>query len=289
MAGAVCAPERPMVSSALRAHDDRIDAVDEQLRRLDDELARIRSLLAAAQRDVTGHRQGAAGEVARPPAAPVAPGVTTTPFSERPAPSDVPDGSKNDRGGVRSLRSEVGSALLTGALVALGLIFALSSLPTLVGYMPLVVRGGSMGDAAPTGSLVLAKPIDPHEIDPGDVIVVGNPNRESQFLHRVTRVAEKDGRLLVLTKGDANKRADPNWYEVSGPVPSPVHVLPYLGFAVALISTPLGWILLVLLPAGLTCAACVRWIWRDRPRPTARPAEPPELGPVPDHAQPRLA
>jgi hypothetical protein len=35
---------------------------------------------------------------------------------------------------------------------------------------------------------------------------------------------------------------------------------------VAVLTTPQGWLLFVLLPGALTCASIIRWIWSRQPQ-----------------------
>ncbi|MDH4171941.1 MAG: hypothetical protein OEW42_20350, partial [Acidimicrobiia bacterium] len=43
------------------------------------------------------------------------------------------------------------------------------------GYRPVVIQTGSMGDAAPAGSLVIAAPRDAADVAAGDVLVMRRP------------------------------------------------------------------------------------------------------------------
>jgi len=57
-------------------------------------------------------------------------------------------------------------------LVTLASALATAVVPRLLGYGTLVVQGASMGDAAPVGSLVIARWTEAGDVAPGDVILI---------------------------------------------------------------------------------------------------------------------
>ncbi len=155
-------------------------------------------------------------------------------------------------------------ALFLVALLGLAAVLAVALLPSLFGYGSLVVRGGSMGAALPTGSLVVGRWVDGNEIEPGDVILMQEQDPGGQAvpkLHRIITVETRDGQRVVETKGDANDSPDPLLYVLPDRVLTPAYHLPYLGFLVGFLKTPLGWVLLILMPCGLLLLDALRRIW----------------------------
>ena len=68
-------------------------------------------------------------------------------------------------------------------MIVLGLIVAV---PHLLGYEQYVVVSGSMEPAIPVGSLVMAKPVKPAELQVGDVIVFYTERHiDTPVTHRV--------------------------------------------------------------------------------------------------------
>ena len=118
----------------------------------------------------------------------------------------------------------------------LGLIVAV---PHLLGYEQYVVVSGSMEPAIPVGSLVMAKPVKPAELQVGDVIVFYTERHiDTPVTHRVVenRIDERE----VITKGDANAANDinPVLYEnIDGKV---ARHIPRIGFMVGLFGTVMG-------------------------------------------------
>lgn len=140
-------------------------------------------------------------------------------------------------------------------LVSVLIVLALAVAPALIGFNTLVITSGSMGETAPTGSVVVARPVPPADIRVGMVVLLqmeaDSSGQPPPVLHRVIEVQRNDGVVTVRTKGDANAAADPEAHEIRGSTFTPVYVLPYVGRAVAVVGTPLGWFAFVLLPATL--------------------------------------
>lgn len=123
------------------------------------------------------------------------------------------------------------------ALVA-SLAAALSThlLPTVV------VGGGSMEPAISRGSLIVLERI--HEDDgvaPGDIVTVRAANG-ILVTHRVTRSISLAEGWHVELRGDANPTPDPVLVPTAAVVGRVAVSLPYVGYLVALLATPLGWL-----------------------------------------------
>lgn len=163
------------------------------------------------------------------------------------------------------------------ALLALAGALSVAALPRLLGYGTLVVNGGSMSEAYPNGSLVIARWTAAEDVELGDVIVVQEETDDGPArpkIHRVVSLDEEGGRVLAQTRGDANRTPDPELYILPERVLTPVRSLPYLGFVVGFTATPLGWLVLVFLPASALCLAILRRIWKDDDRRGSRRAPP---------------
>jgi signal peptidase I len=153
--------------------------------------------------------------------------------------------------------------LLSVMVPALGAIVAGRAL----GYGALVVRAGSMGHAYPLGSLTFTRPADAADVEVGDVVLarMSRDSGDMALLHRIVSTDESQGRVVVRTRGDANRSRDPGRYVLPDRVPVATTRIPYLGYLVTLISTPLGWALFVVLPAAALTAGTLVRIWSPRP------------------------
>lgn len=85
-----------------------------------------------------------------------------------------------------------------------------SEVPSVGGYLPLIVLTDSMYPKIQSGDLIICHTAEPEEIAEGDVIAFFDPagNGTSVVTHRVIEVTEEDGGLAFRTQGDANNAAD---------------------------------------------------------------------------------
>lgn len=178
--------------------------------------------------------------------------------------------SPTGSGIARRLRQVPGAAVtVVLSLVVIGLLALLGA--RLAGYEPLVIRSGSMGEAVPTGSLVLTEDRPPTAIGIGDIVVIDPPGPAAPRMHRVIALRQHDGATIVRTKGDANPTADVGRAVLPTAVPAPALVIPRLGFVMAAVGSRGG----LLLTAGVAVAIVglsLLWaLWR---------APEPEPGPV---------
>ena len=135
---------------------------------------------------------------------------------------------------------------LQGGLLAvvLGLIasYAVAALFFHVRVSPVLT--GSMKPAYAPGDVILTRPVDVHTLRPGDIAVFAPPGEATAYAHRVTSVTDKNGSIVVTTKGDANRAADPWHAKLNGStVPKVIGTLPALGY-------PMTWMHARWLPAA---------------------------------------
>lgn len=151
------------------------------------------------------------------------------------------------------------SSLLFFTFLAL-LLFIITA-PHLWGFSFLMVMGGSMSPALPSGSVAMVQPVDVSEIEVGDIIAY-QPRHVGSTLttHRVVDVIRQEGDISFQTAGDNNEFGDKN------PVPSDrvmgkmqFHV-PFLGYIIYFLKQPMGYILLVGLPAIIIVILEIRGI-----------------------------
>jgi signal peptidase len=114
-----------------------------------------------------------------------------------------------------------------------------------------VVVSGSMEPTIHTGSVAFVKPVSPSAVKKGDIIAFTSPsNSKDTILHRVDSISSTDP-LLFKTKGDNNNA--PDLWDVMGVGVKGVYfgAIPYLGNAAAFVRQPLGFSLIIILPAVL--------------------------------------
>ena len=104
--------------------------------------------------------------------------------------------------------------LITASLVAItSTIVVVTALA--IGYRPVVILTGSMGDTAPPGSLIVAEPRPADTIDVGDIVVMRRPG-EPLITHRVIEIETNGNSRFAITQGDANEAPDAAPYPLNG-------------------------------------------------------------------------
>jgi signal peptidase I len=157
------------------------------------------------------------------------------------------------------------SALALAAGVAFGAVLVV---PALAGWQRYVIVTGSMTGTYDRGSLVLDDVVPVASLERGDVITY-RPPRESGVDHLVTHriygiARGPHGQQVFRTKGDANPVPDPWTFTLGGPRQARVRAgVPYVGFAVSLLSDRRARMLLVGLPAALIALASLAGLWRE--------------------------
>jgi signal peptidase len=165
------------------------------------------------------------------------------------------------------------------AICVFGTLVVLAIGPRIIGYSSFVVYGGSMEPTVPKGSVAVGQPVQPNDIEVGDVIVYKVPGSSLPTLHRVVELDESGGVVRARTKGDANEAHDPTEVLLTGQGSRLVYSVPYIGYILHAPRSAWSENLFLRLPA-LALAAFVLWsIWK--PERKAR------LQPVSVEAQPR--
>jgi len=152
--------------------------------------------------------------------------------------------------------------LVIAFLVAIALLFIVSAFPITGNIKVLSVLSGSMDPAIHTGSIVVVKPVSTYKI--GDIITFG-PNTKTQIptTHRIYDMKVIEGKLQYITKGDANNAPDQKVVlkeEILGKV---LLDIPYLGFAVDFTKKPIGFILIIGVPAVAIIADEIKKIFKE--------------------------
>lgn len=152
------------------------------------------------------------------------------------------------------------TALVSGAvLVVLALV---------VGYRPVIITSGSMGDAAPTGSVIIASPVDAVEV--GDVLVMRR-DESATITHRVEEIEQQGGDRYALTKGDANETRDVDPYPLGDEELVARWTIPHLGTVFALVNDPATRLAMITMVMIILVGAALGRIWLG-PQTTSSPS-----------------
>ena len=142
----------------------------------------------------------------------------------------------------------LGLMLLAGTGTALGV----AVFPLVTGGSALAVLSGSMTPGLPVGAMAFVLPVEPTSIEPGDVITFQRaPDAPELVTHRVLAVDDTSGVPVFTTKGDANEDADIDPVPASAVRGELWLGVAHLGRLSALLHSPKGAGLLVV----LVCAA----------------------------------
>jgi len=146
-------------------------------------------------------------------------------------------------------------------LVVIGLaaiiIFSFFYRPTVLGgntrYEP--VLSGSMEPTLPVGSLVIISPVDPDSLKVGDIICY-RFSESVLITHRIVYVTPEG----FETRGDANEEIDSKIVDKSQVVGSVAFSVPFIGYLGVLMKTPVGFLMLLIVPAIIVIGYEVRSI-----------------------------
>ena len=138
--------------------------------------------------------------------------------------------------------------IFLAGIALVGILLVVSIFPITGNYEMKVVLSGSMEPAIKTGSLVFVKSFGDYKI--GDVIMFGEDTKESvPTTHRVYDIKVKGGKQFYITKGDANNAPDSREVSKEQVIGKVVLGIPYLGYAVEAARKPLGFALIIVVPA----------------------------------------
>ncbi len=143
------------------------------------------------------------------------------------------------------------------ALIAL--LLAVSVLPITGNYKIMIVQSGSMTPAIKMGSIVAIKPapLDSRHLTGqasdykiGDVITFGPYSKtKAPTTHRIYDIKIADSQPVYITKGDANNAPDQREISQKDVLGKVFVSVPYLGFAVNTAKKPIGFMLIIVVPA----------------------------------------
>jgi signal peptidase len=136
-------------------------------------------------------------------------------------------------------------------LVFLALVLFLLLAPHLWGLRFITIMGGSMSPALPAGSIAVVQSVDSLDVEVGDVIAFSPEKEPGAMLvtHRVVENLDLAGVPTFQTKGDNNKEPDRNAVTSATLIGRVKFHIPLAGYILHFIKQPLGYGLLICLPA----------------------------------------
>jgi len=147
-------------------------------------------------------------------------------------------------------------------IVAVALLLIVSILPITGNIKFFVVQSGSMEPAIKMGSVVMIRPEKDYRV--GDVITFGRYTRiKAPTTHRIYEIDNQGTEPLYTTKGDANNAPDLKKIKRSEILGKVILSIPYIGYAVDFAKKPLGFALIIIIPAGIIIADEIKKIYAE--------------------------
>ena len=151
--------------------------------------------------------------------------------------------------------------VFAGCLAMITLLLVVSVLPITGNFKVMTVLSGSMEPAIKTGGIVVVKPVDDYKID--DVITFQVAKDKDSVTHRIVDMEVIEGNVSYITQGDANNAPDQQKVQPREIIGKVLFDLPYLGYVVEAAKKPLGFILIIVVPAIVIIYDEFRKIWRE--------------------------
>jgi signal peptidase len=151
----------------------------------------------------------------------------------------------------------------------------------LVGRQSIVIGGGSMEPAIGIGSAIVIQPVEPAALAVGDVVSLRIGPDRATYTHRIIAVVERPDGRWIRTQGDANAAPDPSLVPATAVIGRVEHVVPFVGYVLALLSLPVGVMFILGLAATLLAIAWLLESLELEPRPARRPAAPVDVERLP--------
>ena len=158
--------------------------------------------------------------------------------------------------------SKIGYGFLIAFMVLVGGLLIFSMVPIEGNFQIKIVLSGSMEPAIKTGSVVIIKPVDRYGI--GDVVIFGKDNRDNiPTTHRIVEMHIISGETRFITKGDANDDLDGREITERDIIGKVLFDVPYVGFILDIARKPLGFAVLIGIPALVIMSDEVVKIYRE--------------------------
>ena len=138
------------------------------------------------------------------------------------------------------------SYIFVAVIAVVVLLLVVSVIPIPGNYKVLVVLSGSMEPTIKVGSIVTVKPRQEYKIDD---IITFNSGGKTPTTHRIVDIGEENEKTLYTVKGDANEEPDLKPVPKNSVIGKVLFSVPFLGYAVDFAKRPLGFVLLIWVPA----------------------------------------
>lgn len=150
-------------------------------------------------------------------------------------------------------------------IAAIAILLIVSVLPITGNIKFMIVQSGSMEPEIKTGSIVMTKPASEYQV--GDIITFGTYSKtKAPTTHRIYEIKDpstSSGQAAYITKGDANNAPDAKQITKNEIIGKVVFDAPYLGYVVAFTRQPMGFLLVLLIPAAVIVSDEIKKIIKE--------------------------
>ncbi|MCK4454096.1 signal peptidase I [Candidatus Parcubacteria bacterium] len=152
--------------------------------------------------------------------------------------------------------------IIIAFIAVIAILLIVSIFPITGNYKVMLVQSGSMEPAIKLGSVIVVKPVDSYEI--GDVITFSNPKKPGETItHRIYDMKAQEGKPIYITKGDANNAPDQREIPEIEVVGKVLFNIPYLGYMVDFAKKPIGFALIIIVPAVIIIFDEIKNIFKE--------------------------
>ncbi len=135
-------------------------------------------------------------------------------------------------------------------VVLVAILMVVSILPITGNYKVMTVLSSSMSPNIKMGSVVIVKPVSDYKI--GDVITFGPYSKiKPPTTHRIFDIKVVGDQPYYITRGDANNVQDSREVSKRDVIGKVLFSVPYIGFAVDFVKKPIGFTLIIVIPASI--------------------------------------
>ncbi|MCA9361499.1 signal peptidase I [Candidatus Kaiserbacteria bacterium] len=148
-----------------------------------------------------------------------------------------------------------------------------------------IVESGSMEPNIMTGALVVIKPTNDYKV--GDVITFSGTFSDTPTTHRISEIITERGQQTFITKGDANEEVDTNGVARRNIIGKVILDIPRVGYILDFTRQPIGFGLLIVLPAIMIILGEIEKIWLEVRR-VRRGVSATENNPASNNKEPKI-
>ena len=158
--------------------------------------------------------------------------------------------------------------IVIGFIGVIAVLLVVSAFPITGNFKVMIVQSGSMEPAIKMGSIVAVKPHSTSsgqaDYKIGDIITFGKTTKlKEPITHRIYDIKVVGGNPQYITKGDANNAPDKDTVSKKDIIGKVLFHIPYLGYAVSFAKKPIGFSLIIIIPAAAIVYDEIKKIWKE--------------------------